>query len=273
MKIIAIVVTYYPEKILLCNNISAFINYVDKVLIWENTPLSDKFKYRFVSNEKVEYCGDGINSISRGLNYAWNYARSYGYDYVLTMDQDSLWHNFCKFKNDILFNIDISGIWGPNINDEFSSEQSIIEKDSIITSGMLVSVNIINRVGGWNEIFDIDCVDEEFCLKAQKIGIKSYICTKCILTQRFGVPKHVKLFGHVGVLRNDSPSRLYSIYKNHVILIRMYPEVKSIRKDFWTSKLGIIKWIVVFEESRLRKLYAIVSGIICGCFYNISTSK
>ena len=52
-KILAIVVTYYPEKELLERNVQAFINRVDKVLIWENTPSPDKMSYRFISHEKV----------------------------------------------------------------------------------------------------------------------------------------------------------------------------------------------------------------------------
>ena len=93
-KILAIVVTYYPEKDLLEKNVQAFINQVDKVLIWENTPSPDKLDYRFITHEKVEYHGDGINSISRALNYAWEYANENGYDYLLTMDQDSFFENF-----------------------------------------------------------------------------------------------------------------------------------------------------------------------------------
>ena len=93
-KILAIVVTYYPERELLEKSISAFIEDVDSVLIWENTPAKDKLSYRFIRHEKVEYCGDGTNSISHALNFAWQKARMSGYDYVLTMDQDSVWDDF-----------------------------------------------------------------------------------------------------------------------------------------------------------------------------------
>ena len=96
-KVLAIVVTYYPEKHLICNNIEAFIDNVDKVLIWENTPQEECNKYRFLVNEKIEYCGDGNNSISKALNYGWKYARENGYNYLLTMDQDSVWVNFPLF--------------------------------------------------------------------------------------------------------------------------------------------------------------------------------
>ena len=41
-RILAIVVTYYPERDLLVRNVEAFIDHVDKVLIWENTPSKDK---------------------------------------------------------------------------------------------------------------------------------------------------------------------------------------------------------------------------------------
>ena len=56
-KILAIVVTYYPEKELLERNVQAFIDHVDKVLIWENTPSPDKLDYRFIEHEKVDQSG------------------------------------------------------------------------------------------------------------------------------------------------------------------------------------------------------------------------
>jgi len=52
-KILAIVVTYFPEKDLLEKNISAFIDYVDKVLIWENTPEKQRLQYRYTNTQKL----------------------------------------------------------------------------------------------------------------------------------------------------------------------------------------------------------------------------
>lgn len=92
--ILSIIVTYFPEKELLEKNINAIIHSVDKVLIWENTPSDQRDKYRFFNEEKVKYCGDGVNSISHALNYAWRYAQDNGYDYLLTMDQDSCFVDF-----------------------------------------------------------------------------------------------------------------------------------------------------------------------------------
>jgi len=54
-NILAVVITFYPEKELLISNINAFFPYVDKVLVWENTPSDEADNYRFVQNDKVEY--------------------------------------------------------------------------------------------------------------------------------------------------------------------------------------------------------------------------
>ena len=54
-RILVILVTYKPEEEILKRNIEAFIDFVDKILIWENTPLEEARKYRYVEHSKIEY--------------------------------------------------------------------------------------------------------------------------------------------------------------------------------------------------------------------------
>lgn len=268
-RILAVVVTYCPEPDLLKKCIGSFIDDVDKVLIWENTPEAQKANYRFIEDERVEYCGDGVNSISRALNYAWRYAADYGYDYLLTMDQDSQWEDFNKFLGELFYcKRAPEGIWGPNAYENYDA--GIFMSDAIITSGMLVSISIINKVGGWDETFAIDCVDDEFCLRAGRLGVKVYWWGACRLRQRYGNPAKAKLFGRQFDidLKNYSAQRLYSIYRNHVLLIRKFPEIKSIKSDFKNVWIPNIKWVVLFENSRIKKFKAIFRGIIDGYKYN-----
>jgi len=268
MKILAIVVTYYPEKELLEKNISAFIDHVDKVLIWENTPEQEKLNYRFIEHEKVEYHGDGINSISHGLNYGWQYAKKYGYDYLLTMDQDSVFENFYFYLQQTIFNLDApQGIWGPNAYN--FAYAGFRQNEKMFTSGMLIKTVLLNELGGWNELFAIDCVDDELCLKAGRKGIRKYILGDAKLVHRLGNPNIVTFRGHKITLRNDSPSRLYSIYKSHVLMCRLYPEDKSYRaesKSFWGKN---VIYIVMFEKNRIQKLLAIFRGILSSMFTKI----
>ena len=266
-KILAVIVSYRPNEELLCRNIKAFINDVDKVLIWENSQESEKLQYRFIQNEKVEYCGDGVNSISRALNYAWKYASENGYDYLLTMDQDSVWDDFHGFLNETVYNPSApKGIWGPNAYYNYFIE--VAACDYIITSGMLLPIEMVNYIGGWDENFEIDGLDDEFCLRAKQKGVQAYYWGACRLNQRYGNPERAKLFGKAlnVELRNYSPSRLYSIYKNHILLIRKFPEERSLKYDFKHVWLPNIFLIAMFEKHRIKKLFSICKGIIDG-FY------
>ena len=266
-KILAIVVTYYPEKELLVRNVQAFIEHVDKVLIWENTPSPDKLDYRFIIHEKVEYFGDGINSISRALNFAWEYANEKEYDYLLTMDQDSYFENFDFYVAKTVLCEDAPiGIWTPQMNKEFVSSE-YEEIDIPITSGMLASVKIVNEIGGWNESYTIASVDDEFFLQAHQCKIKKYKVKDASLLQRFGITQVVTVFGHKLELRNYGPQRLYDIYRNNIILIRKYPKIDYLRKNFFHYWLKAIVLVFLFENQRFKKTAAIFKGILSGLRY------
>lgn len=258
-KILAIVVTYFPDEELLRKNISAFIDDVDKVLIWENTPENEKHQYRFIKNPKIEYHGDGVNNISHALNYGWRYAKDHHYDYLLTMDQDSLLENFRSYLQCTVYGNPPEGMWCPQINSEHNSELYQL-RDSTITSGLLAPVRLLDKAGGWNEFFAIDSVDTEFFSRIKFKGIPLYGIGSCRLIQKFGDPKTVKFLGKSFELRNDSPERLYYIYRNYVIVMRMYPS-KTLRIGFQKVWLRKIKWILFFEEKGFKKACAIFKGI------------
>lgn len=269
MKILSIVFSYYPKENLLNNNVCAFINHVEKVLIWENTPDTEKCQYRFIVHDKVEYCGDGINSISHALNYAWHYAQENGFDYLLTMDQDSVWENFQLFLARTVYSEYAPvGIWTPQVierklNNDY---EEILQP---ITSGMLIKTDFISNIGGWNEIFSIDCVDDEFILKARLKGYKTYIIKDTRLKQNFGTPYQKNIFGRTRTLRNYPPKRLFNIFKNNIILIRLHPDVDYIRKNFRKSWLLYIIIIVLFEKDKKAKIVAVIKGIVAGLKYKI----
>jgi rhamnosyltransferase len=181
------------------------------------------------------------------------------------MDQDSVWEDFPFYLHETVFNEKApKGIWGPNAY--CATVVEIIHSDYIITSGMLLQVELISKIGGWDEAFSIDCVDDEFCLRAKRVGISTYFWGACRLNQRYGSPEKAKLFGRTFniELKNYSASRLYSIFRNHIILIRKFPEVSFLKKDFNYNWIQYIKWVAIFEKNRKKKLYSIIKGIIDG---------
>jgi rhamnosyltransferase len=271
--ILAIVVTYYPEKELLERNIAAFIDEVDKVLIWENTPEDQKLLYRFINHPKADYCGDGINSISHALNYAWQYAAKYGYDYLLTMDQDSVLFNFEILKEYAFSHSEKMMILGPSFSQADTEGESLTAKKSeeIITSGTLIPVKVLDCLGGYDENLTIDGIDTELCLRANLQGIFSYQVYGCGLRQKFGQPQ-IKYYRGRKILINSYPAkRLRSILRVHIYLMRKYPNMSDytrnhIKKHYIKNR---VKEILLFEDKKIPKCYNLAMGIIEGMLIKV----
>ncbi len=268
-RVLAVVVTYYPDELLLKENISSFIDNVDKVLIWENTASSDKMKYRFISHKKVDYCGDGVNSISRALNYAWRYAKKNNYDFLLTMDQDSVWENFDVYLSKTCNNPVVPlGFYGPCINSD--SDQKTFFQTELITSGMLLPVYLLEQIGGYNEVFKVDGIDTWLCYLANERGINTYCVPGCVLKQRFGNLHKVHL-GCFSFVTLDYPAwRLYEMYKSYVIILRRFNVSGRLKRQFYCEMLGKYLFkILIAENSVIPKFKAILLGIRDGLCVNL----
>lgn len=267
MKILAIVVSYFPDKDLLRKDIDAFKDDVDRVLIWENTPADQAAQFRLAADDKIQYCGKGINvGIPKALNYAWHYAQYYGYDYLLTMDQDSIWVDFPAFLQTVKSFGNKDAIFGPTPNDEGRGiSENIHRVELLITSGMLVPVQVINKIGGWWEEFKIDSVDDEFCLHALSLGIKIYKIRDSKLIQQYGETRNVSLLWKHAVLTLYSPKRSFEMFRNVIILRRRYPQSRSI-KNRLSFMLHDLKFLIT-EDHTLQRFYYITKGIISGLLF------
>ena len=91
-KIMAGIVLYNPEIDLLENNIKAIINNVDCVYLYDNASKNYNEIEDLISkfNNVVYKRGSENEGIAKGLNQILNYATDNGYEWYLTMDQDSI---------------------------------------------------------------------------------------------------------------------------------------------------------------------------------------
>ena len=274
MKILAIVVTYYPEESLLKKNINTFIDHVDKVLIWENTPESEKLSFRFIHDERIEYCGDGVNSISHALNYAWHYAKRSGYDHLLTMDQDSVFENFQYFKRYGEEHLGEKVLLGPCYNSDSCVQRknnTATKTETLLTSGTLLNITVLDELGGYDEQLAIDGIDTDLCLRANRMGIYSYRVENCNLIHRLGKPQVKHLFGKQFLLSSYSAKRLESILKTHIYLIRKHKNMsKEVRKYIIRHYIvERIRDIVLFEDDKFKKITYMIKGIVKGLLVKI----
>ena len=265
-KILGIIVTYYPELNEVIRNIYRFIDNIDLLIIWENTPRDDneEYKLNISDSKKIVYMGTGKNEgISYALNRGYEYAKENGFSHLLTMDQDSVWDDFEAYKNAI--NPKEIAIFGPMINDNTIYEEKKIEWDHVITSGALIHISVLDKVGGYFEGFKVDGIDVEFCYCARKKGIKTYKITSGRLEQKFGDYEEKKLLGQKWGIYNYSPFRVYGILMSHILLLRSYKIACLLKKRIiYTYIIKFLINIILFENSKANKLKYGFKGIIKG---------
>jgi rhamnosyltransferase len=274
IKLSAVVVTYYPNLSDLILNIKQYIQYIDKLIIWENTPDPEKESYKVVLPEysdKIIYLGQSEN---KGMAYALNrcveWSLDNGFSHILTMDQDSYWGDFKYYKKKIIqYSIDKSiGIFGPNVYTERSvrtfNEIEIV--DDIITSGAVYDLNIFIKIGMFREDFFIDAVDIEFCCWASRYGFKTALLGDCYLKQQYGNSTTHYFFKKSLSTYNYPPIRLFRIVKNHIILWIEYPELSRSQKKLILTEYNFIRIvkIVLYESNKIKKIISIIKGTLYG---------
>lgn len=273
MKILAIVILYCPDIDDVKNNILRYIDYVDELIIWQNTQIDiNKFNFTSKLEKKITFLGEDVN---KGIAYPLNKAReilmneSLGFTHLLAMDQDSVWENFEIYKNIVSNNNDDNVIYSPNINEELSIIYDCSNVKTCITSGAIFPLKVLKIIGNFNENYSVDCVDYDFCFKATNNNINILKIHKAHLHQVYGVPLVSKYFN----IKSDvySHKRLFFIVRNHILLWRDFPEnldfrfVRMSLKNYVFFK--IIK-ITLMEDDKLRKINYILKGLYAGIINN-----
>nr|WP_315223155.1 hypothetical protein [uncultured Flavobacterium sp.] len=271
MKLAAIVIVYYPNIEDLKVNIFSFIEDIDMLIIWDNTPLKDQSNFNLYFPEirdKSMVLTTGKNEfIAYPLNKAVNWCLENDYNFLLSMDQDSLFENgsFTTYINNIKLNQDLkTAIFGVNPNGQFLTQENFLETNWCITSGSVYDVSIIKKIRGFREDYQIDCVDNEICYKVKTNGYKVVVDTNCKLNQIYGAPLRSK-YGFTS--SGYSPFRSYSILCNHILLWREYPTLldanlkKTIIRDYLVFRS--VK-ILLAEDKKLKKLLALFHGLVDG---------
>lgn len=216
MKIIGVVTTYFPDFKKLQANISTYLEQLDYLFIWENTP---KEKSRvaafFKGQEKIIIRTTGDNEgIAKDLNTITQWAIEHGYEYVLTMDQDSAFQpgDFPKYLDIVSQNDQNNiGLWTPAYKN--TGSKSLLEKEITMTSGSIVKTSVIKVCGFFSEELFIALVDSEYCFRIRKNGYRIIQASPIVLKHQLGYKK-VNKWGIVTI--NYSALRTYYIVRELV---------------------------------------------------------
>ena len=264
---LSIIVVYNPKVDLLVKDICSFIKNVDLLIIWQNSVLSDDVREYISSLGNIIFAGNGINQgIPTALKFALSYAIKNGYDYLLTMDQDSVLENFDNYKNTVIKKNQektcIVGAYQTFLESKLS-EDIFSEYKWVITSGTIFPIRLLNEIGGFETSFFIDTVDIEVCIRARKYGYKCYICRTGKLIQKYGVKHTIKMLNKTINYVVYSPDRIYGIFRNLTMLLITYRK-KEISYELFTFSFIVIKSAVFEKRNRTKSLLAMLFGIIDG---------
>ena len=267
IKILAILISYYPDLEQTRGNILQFIDYIDTLIIWENTPEKERDRFRIdlpEYNDKINNMGCGENMcIAFPLNEAVRYARLNQFTHLLTMDQDSFFEtgHFKRYIEIVDSLKDKILIFGPNPNHcDPNNSDTPTEVRTLITSGNIIKVDIFDSIGLYREDYKIDCIDYEFCFRAARNGYKCFMISSILLNHEFGKLQKTKLGFYIS---NYSPFRLYYIAKNNIKLYREYPEFIHLSTVLSRIIKPFVK-IIISEPNKTSKLVALFRGSIKG---------
>jgi len=265
-SVLAIVVSFNGyDKII--ETVVALIGQVDYIIVLDNGSNEDSLrvirKIEKEFNTKIIYFGKNVG-IGEALNYGVKFALEHGFNWVLTMDQDSVAHpemvtemlaTACRHKK---LSMVSPSIFAKDKNSRLIDE----EVGYVITSGNLIPIGVFSTIGLYNERYFIDSVDFEFCLRAKNSGIVLLKSGKAFLSHELGKSVLKCFFGFSWLYVEHSPIRRYYIYRNHFRLAADYFRTNPL---FVIKKtLGLIFYtfeISVFDNQRIQNFSMIRRGI------------
>ena len=266
LTIAAGIVCFNPNIERLKENIFAIQNQVDQVIIFDNGSNNINDIKKLCKNLLVETNNSNLG-IAYALNTIMQIAETKGYEYVITLDQDSVAPSNLVDILSKLVNENIAIvcplIWDINKKDNPKLENSYNDVNRCITSGALTSVKAWKRVNGFDNKMFIDGVDFDFCDRLRKENYKILQSNKVALIHEIGHRTEKKfLFWNISV-KNHSAFRKYYIAKNIVYLDRKnqvsgYP-IKTLLRE-----LKQVVLVILYENDKWNKLKKIYKGMIDG---------
>ena len=264
MKIAAVVVFYNPSDKNI-KNIDNYIEVIDKLYVVDNSE-DDEIKMK--SNKKIEYVKLGENKgIAYALNVGAKKAIEDGYNYLLTLDQDSKMNkriieemiSFLKSTKEK--NI---GLISPY--QDIDSKEDVLNGDyedmiEVMTSGNIIDLKAYKKIGGFKDWLFIDCVDTDYCMNLHKHGYKVLRLNNIVMKHELGKLVVHKLFGKEYPCYNHNPIRRYYIVRNNLYINSMYKDMyPDYCKRLLRIQKGQVKRIIAFEKNKIPKLKMMYKG-------------
>jgi rhamnosyltransferase len=257
-KIAAVVVLYHPGLEVI-DNIRSWAGQVETVYAVDNSETSDPTFGALVTNLwNASYLAQGENrGIARALNIGVERAIEQGYDFLLTMDQDSTAAPDMVARMLVCLNgqtktqIGIVSPFHVTKSGNLPGREACQDVMTPMTSGCLLNLAAYRSVGPFRDDFFIDFVDNEYCLRLRRAGFSVIRANLSRLDHNVG---DTRKFGPF-IATNHSPLRRYYKTRNRSQVFREYVGAFPGHCLFDLVRLmKEIASIILFEGDKLDKL-------------------
>ena len=259
------IVTYQPDIVRLQENLKAA---AQNQLILVDNGSSNIADIRALAEGMILIENPSNLGIAAALNQLCHKAQALGYEWLVTLDQDSVIQSGMLEAFSHYTDLSDVAIICPRIEDRHLGRQHTQSTSGTeyvahaITAGNMVRLKAWKAVGGFTEALFIDGVDFDFCLKLREGGWQILRDNNVCLCQEMGHGRRISLpFHHQMSVLNHSPQRLYYIARNYLWIGRQHRQ-----RLHWTIEVAKRLFIVLcFEQDRWQKLRAMFTGI---CHYH-----
>lgn len=283
MKIGTVFVTYNPDLTRLKQAITAVNLQTSYILLVDNGSNNIENISQLISQlENIEVIKLEKNmGIAKAQNEGFLFFKEKQYDFVLTLDQDTvLPKDYVKRLMPVTEYENAGIVTGAFVDLKWSSEEKERQKklrqpevqkiNNEIASGNLVLLSAWDRVGGFDETLFIDYVDFDFDFKLIKEGYFIYRVNNVEFEHEIGEKFKKNWLSKLLLVNNPgttdhSPMRMYYGNRNRIIVMKRYPDQGSALKVFLHEVLNL-REILVMKSPRMKKMGMAILGIIHGIF-------
>lgn len=285
------IVLYNPEIDKLKANIDSLYEQVDSIILIDNASKNIKEVHNLIFNysKKIVIWENSVNKgIATALNQILNYAQKNGYEWYISMDQDS----YCcadlvkEYAENMPKDNDVAVLCPYVLNNgketlEEYKNKKLPKSDLIqqpidcITSGSLNRTTAAKTVQGYTDKLFIDCVDVDFNLRLFLLNYKIVRINSAYIFQYMGKRKEVKtiqllykltqknVFKRLRYAPVYSEFRLYYIARNSKYIYNRYGNLAGKRMTNSWMKGQFVYYFFTYPlcYNRFKMVKAIRKGL------------
>lgn len=275
MKVLAGIVLYNPEVDRLRDNIEAIRTQVDYVLLIDNGSSNKSYTGFIKGYDNLTIITNVKNQgIAYALNQICGYAHTHDFNWVLTLDQDSVATPGMveTYKSIVDDTIGILGCWihdrGYQIDESWGIEHGTFETDWVITSAAFTNVKAWKDCGGFDNGMFIEWVDWDICEAMRKAGYKIMKTYKTKLVHELGHNTRLVMVRHHQMqVMNHKPIRYYYSVRNRIYMSKKYIHINLLEQ---LKEIGFKLYTVErYEKNKFKNFIAIIKGTIAGFFMEV----